>query len=78
MNYSNACCSEQPNSDLTNADCIRMMTDAELANYLREMAVSPSCTGKCHNDFDLFGELRTFCQDCWLDWLRRRVDHESD
>lgn len=55
---------------LTNADRIRAMTDKELAEFLAELRIAPSCTGKCHKDYEIYGKLRTFCHDCWLDWLK--------
>ena len=60
-------------SKRTNGDRIRTMTDAELAEYMAEKATAPSCTGKCHKDYEVYGELRTFCCDCWLDWLKKEV-----
>ena len=61
----------------TNADRIRAMSDEELAEYLAERSVAPSCTGKCHKDYEVYGELRTFCHNCWLDWLKQEVDDDS-
>ena len=59
---------------MTNADRLRSMTDEELAEFLAERSVAPSCTSKCHKDYELYGELRTFCSDCWLAWLIQEVD----
>lgn len=59
---------------MTNADKhFRNATDEELAEYLSELSTSPSCTGKCHKDYEVYGKLRTFCSDCWLDYLRREA-----
>ena len=57
----------------TNADRIRAMTDEELSEFLAEERTAPSCIGKCHNDYEIYGELRTFCSDCWLEWLKEEV-----
>lgn len=57
----------------TKADLLRAMTDEELAEYLAERSVAPSCTGKCHKDYEVYGELRTFCHNCWLDWLKQEA-----
>lgn len=59
----------------TNADkYFRNVTDEELAEYLAERSTAPSCTGRCHKDYDVYGELRTFCHDCWLKWLKQEVE----
>ena len=46
----------------------------ELAEYLAERSTAPSCTGRCHKDYDVYGELRTFCHDCWLEWLKQEAE----
>lgn len=61
---------------ITKADRIRAMNDEELAGWVAELSTAPNCTGKCHKDYEVYGELRTFCHDCWLDWLRQEADHE--
>ena len=59
---------------MTNADKhFHNATDEQLAEYLLELSTAPSCTGKCHKDYEIYGELRTFCRDCWLDWLKQEV-----
>lgn len=59
---------------LTNADKhFHNATDEQLAEYLSELSTAPSCTGKCHKDYEIYGELRTFCRDCWLDWLKQEI-----
>lgn len=58
----------------TNADKIRAMTDEELAEFLAEERTAPSCTAKCHKDYEIYGELRTFCSDCWFDWLKQEAE----
>lgn len=59
----------------TNADkYFRNATDEELAEYLAERSTAPSCTGRCHKDYDVYGELRTFCHDCWLEWLKQEAE----
>lgn len=60
----------------TNYDCIVSKRREELADYLAERSVAPNCTCKCHKDYEVYGELRTFCHDCWLDWLREEVDDD--
>ncbi len=63
---------------MTNADkYFRNATDEELAEYLSERSTAPSCTGKCHKDYEVYGELRTFCHDCWLDWLKQKVKSDG-
>lgn len=57
----------------THYDEIHAMNAEELAEYLAERSVAPSCTGKCHKDYEVYGEQRTFCHNCWLDWLRQEV-----
>ena len=57
----------------TNADKIRAMTDEKLSEFLSEGRTAPSCTGKCHKDYEIYGKLRTFCHDCWLDWLKQEA-----
>lgn len=56
-----------------NYDKIRSMSAEEMAEYLAERSVAPSCTGKCHKDYEVYGEQRTFCHNCWLDWLKQEV-----
>lgn len=58
----------------TNADRIRGMSDEELADWVAERCTAPNCTGKCHKDYEAYGELRTFCHDCWLDWLKQEAE----
>lgn len=57
----------------TNYDRIVSKPREELADYLAERSTAPNCTGKCHKDYEVYGELRTFCYDCWLDWLNQEV-----
>jgi len=64
---------EDYDEPLTNADHIRAMTDEELSEFLAEERTAPSCIGKCHKDYEIYGELRTFCSDCWLEWLKEEV-----
>ena len=58
----------------TNADRIRAMSDEELAEFLAEERTAPSCTAKCHKDYEIYGELRTFCSDCWFEWLKQEAE----
>lgn len=63
---------------MTNADKhFRNATDEELAEYLSELSTAPSCTGKCHKDYEAYGELRTFCRDCWLNYLKQEATDGS-
>ena len=51
----------------TKADCIRAMSDEELAEWIA--SIYPDCPpGRegCINDTDV-------CQSCWLDWLRQEA-----
>ena len=66
MDYSNACCSEQPILNITNAERIRLMTDEDLAVLFAKLKVKPdvlergvqSYAGKDANK--------------WYDWLMQR------
>ena len=49
---------------MTNADCIRSMTDEELAKW-RSRGQCP--TGHYHGDYDC---MNRSCKDCWLEWLK--------
>lgn len=70
--------SAEPIKPMTNADkYFRNATDEELAEYLSERSTAPSCTGRCHKDYEVYGELRTFCHDCWLDWLKQEVESDE-
>lgn len=60
-------------STITNYDRVARKSPEEMSEFLAERATAPSCTGKCHKDYEIYGELRTFCHDCWLDWLRQEV-----
>lgn len=59
---------------MTNYDRIISKTPEELAEWVAEQSTAPNCTGKCHKDYEVYGELRTFCHDCWLDWMRKEVN----
>lgn len=63
------CTAETP----SNGDKIRRMTDEELAEWVAERSTAPNCTGKCHKDYEVYGELRTFCHDCWAKWLKQEA-----
>lgn len=49
----------------TNADCIRAMSDEELAEHIWQKFGCPE--GKDHVTCGYFGD----CKDCWLDWLQQ-------
>ena len=57
----------------TNYDNIISKSPEELADYLAERSAAPNCTGKCHKDYEVYGELRTFCHNCWLEWLKQEA-----
>lgn len=60
---------------MTNADkYFRNATDEEIAEYLSKRLVAPSCTDRCYKEYELYGEMRTFCHDCWLEWLKQEVN----
>lgn len=63
---------------ITNADQIRAMNDEELAKWLGKLKHSPDCDSKCHKDFEIYGEPRIFCADCWLDWLKQEMSSNAD
>ena len=54
------------NRKLTNGDCIRNMSNKELAEWHKKMmeGYCPRPTSECLND----------CYTCWLDWLRQEVE----
>lgn len=64
-------CEENPNNaKRTNADRIRAMTDAELAEFFQNTTFCDSC-------FIYKNECGTESYSCiqrWLDWLRQEVD----
>ena len=53
----------------TNADCIRSMSDEELADKFEEIQLK---TGKAYGNDDMLlaGELREY----WLDWLKQEAE----
>ena len=59
---------------MTNADRIRAMTDEELSVFLAGMTYSKNCSQKCRKEMMAFGEIRTYCDDCWLEWMKKDVD----
>ena len=62
----------------TNADRIREMSDEELAGWLQGMKYSPVCDSKCYDDYEKYGEQRTFCTECWLNWLQSPAGGDGD
>ena len=54
----------------TNADSVRAMTDEELASLLYPVCVHGLVIehGECDK------EDKSFCVDCWLDWLKKEVE----
>jgi hypothetical protein len=59
----------KPKQTKTNGDSIRSMMDEELASLL-----SPVCVHGLvieHGECDK--EDKSFCVDCWLDWLKAEV-----
>lgn len=57
-------------TDMTNADCIRAMTDEELAAWLSDMHDAVTCPNGGAID------CNPSCKRCWLDWLKEGVDNE--
>jgi len=59
----------------TNADCIRSMTDEELAEFLDEYVTSH---WPCKDDTPIDPETKeckiSSCAVCWLDWLKSEVE----
>lgn len=56
----------------TNADRIRNMTDEELGKLLNEFGHCP--LSRIEDDCRSFDR----CRDCWIDWLKEEVKHESN
>ena len=56
----------------TNADRIRSMTDEELGKLLNEFGHCP--LSRIEDDCRSFDR----CRDCWIDWLKEEVKHESN
>ena len=64
-----AMCSEFRQRPMTNADCIRAMSDEELAEWLGDM-IYPECPCCPADDIG-------WCEDCHerlLDWLKEEVE----
>lgn len=60
----------------SNADCIRAMTDEELARLLTD-AECPSDLGgmeKCKDPAPHTSLDSILCRECWLDWLRQEAE----
>lgn len=55
---------------MTNADCIRAMSDEELAEHIWEKYGCPN--GKNHVTCGFIGN----CKDCWLNWLRQPAEED--
>lgn len=53
----------------TNADCIRAMSDEELAKWLSDMHDSVTCPNNGSVD------CNPSCKKCWLDWLKQEVSN---
>lgn len=51
----------------TNADCIRAMTDEELARWIATTA-DDNCPDTAHERY-----CDNRCGECWLDWLKSPV-----
>lgn len=52
----------------TNGDCIRSMTDEELAEFFDNTCIENLGKVRC----DSYGR----CYDCMLDWLKEEAEHE--
>ena len=53
---------------LTNADCIRAMTDEELAEFIANGIPLDVCHDKCG------GDVKYQCSDCILEWLKQECE----
>lgn len=61
---------KQKQKPITNADCIRAMTDEELA----ELFANNNC-GYCRiHDFCFAKGIAINCEDAWFDWLKHEVN----
>lgn len=59
---------------LTNADCIRVMTDEELADYAYKALGNYCCPpGREHATRTCIIDMKEDCDNCWLDWLRQEA-----
>lgn len=56
----------------TNADRIRNMTDEELGKLLNKFGHCP--LSRIEDDCRSFDR----CRDCWIDWVKEEVKHESN
>lgn len=81
-NYKTEAESHDMKKPLTNADCIRSLTDKELAEIFASDFTSekiPFCknTPECDKILDS-GEIipESMCVDCALDWLKKEVKHK--
>lgn len=72
--YVPAVVNAKPPKPITNADCIRSMTDEELAGVIAwpHLASPPWCSE--HITCPYISEDPTPCDKCALDWLQQEVD----
>lgn len=59
---------------MTNADCIRAMSDEELADWFADMNKSSAF---CPNDGEGI-DCQDDCEKCWFDWLKEEAKGEGD
>lgn len=59
----------------TNTDCIKTMTDEELAEIMVSDCPPNYPQGDCREYEKWDGNLD--CQQCWLDWLRQEVEEDE-
>ena len=61
---------------MNNNDAFNSMTIKEKAQFLAKLKYAPNCKGKCHQEFDIYGKQKTFCEDCWEEWLNTEDKNE--
>ena len=58
----------------TKADKIRVMTDEELAEWLKNIRYSWTCLPR--DNGNRCADFKDDCEACWLDWLRQEKETE--
>ena len=69
LNYDGDNCRRSRTVEPTNADCIRAMTDEELA----EMMAHGNC-GYCKIHDYCFSQKGVDCDEAWLNWMKQEVN----
>ena len=62
-----------PSEPITNADRIRSMTDAELAEWVQNTTGCPTWVDKNYKCPDMYQQKKKGCLECWLKWLQQEV-----